>query len=388
MMKIYRKAILPAGFSAHGLACGLKKSRKPDLALIYSHMPARASACFTTNKIKAAPVLLTQDHLKKIDLHQAIIVNSGNANCFTGKKGLAAAERTAQIFADELGIRKESVLVNSTGIIGKQLSVNKIKNAAAELVRGLTVQGITRASRAIMTTDAFVKEVTVDLKIGNKRVRLCGIAKGAGMIAPDLATMLAFITTDANITCRALDKALKAAVARSFNCITVDGCMSTNDTVIVLANAAGENKLIDLRSSSPAGRGSRDFVHFCEALRLVCLELAQMIVRDAEGATKFIGIHVKNARNFSDARKCALAIANSNLFKTAMYGCNPNFGRVAASVGASGVAVTEKGLKIKLGPLQKKDIHVEVNLSMGSAEATVYTSDLSPEYIKINAAYN
>jgi glutamate N-acetyltransferase/amino-acid N-acetyltransferase len=388
MMKILKKALLPAGFSAHGLACGLKKSKKPDLALIYSQVPACASACFTANKIKAAPVLLNQEHLKKAGLHQAIIVNSGNANCFTGARGLAAAQSTARIFADELGIAKESVLVNSTGIIGKQLSVAKIKKAAPELVRGLSMTGITRASRAIMTTDTFVKEVTVDFKIGNKAVRLCGIAKGAGMIAPDLATMLAFITTDAAITRRALDKALKAAVARSFNCITVDGCMSTNDTVIVLANAAGENKLIDLKSSGASGSGSKDFNLFCEALRLVCLELAQMIVRDAEGATKFISIHVKNARNFPDARKCALAIANSNLFKTAMYGCNPNFGRVAASVGASGIAVTEKGLKIKLGPLQKKNIHVEVNLSMGSAEAVIYTSDLSPEYVKINAAYN
>ncbi|MFA6217237.1 MAG: bifunctional glutamate N-acetyltransferase/amino-acid acetyltransferase ArgJ [Candidatus Omnitrophota bacterium] len=388
MIKLYEKALLPAGFSANGLACGLKKSGKPDLALIYSKLPAFASACFTANKIKAAPILLTQEHLKKTKTHRAIIVNSGNANCFTGAKGRAVSEETAQIFADELGIRKESVLVNSTGIIGKQLPVNKIKKAAGSLVRGLSEKGINKASRAIMTTDTFLKEVTADIKIGNTTVRVCGIAKGAGMIAPDLATMLAFITTDASITRRALDKALKEAVARSFNCITVDGCMSTNDTVIVLANAASQNALIDMKPIGRAGKESRDFILFCECLQLVCLELAKMIIRDAEGATKFIRIHVKNARNYSDARKAALAIANSNLFKTAMYGCNPNFGRVAASVGASGVAVTERGLKIKLGPLHKKNIDLEVNLSTGSAEATIYTSDLSPEYVKINAAYS
>lgn len=385
-MKTYKKAILPIHFKAHGIACGIKISGKPDLALLYSEIPACACGLFTTNKIQAAPVIIDKSHLKA-NAHQAIIINSGNANCFTGKKGLEDAKETTQYVADALGLHKNAVLVASTGIIGKKLPLSRIVGAVPELVSGLSRQGIDDAAEAIMTTDTFQKKVTVRCVIGKKQVTLCGIAKGAGMIAPNMAcpersrgaTMLCFILTDAKITKKALCSALRFAVDNSFNCITIDGCMSTNDTVIALANAGAANtvikegKLLDI---------------FSNALQTVTLALAKMIVRDAEGASKFIHIRVTEAKSVAEAKKAALAIANSNLFKCAMYGEDPNFGRVVASIGASGIEVKEKDLKIKLSALVKKEIKVEVNLARGNAECNVYTSDLTPEYIKINADYN
>jgi len=378
MIKVL-KAILPAGFKANGVACGLKKSGKLDLALLYSEVPALASAKFTTNSIIAAPLIVSKKHLKSAGKVQAVLVNSGNANCFTGNSGIKDAESSAGFVAQELKIAKSSVLVNSTGIIGKKLDIARIKQGIPELVLGLSVSGIQKAEKAIMTTDTFAKEVSANLKIGVKSVRICGIAKGAGMIAPDMATMLCFIMTDALITKQALDKALSAAVDKSFNCISVDGCMSTNDTVLVLTNGVAGNKIIS------EGRSLQDF---SEALDSVCLDLAKMVVMDAEGATKFIRIDVCQAKNYREAKKIALNIANSLLFKTAVFGENPNFGRVAAAVGASGFKIREDQLKIKLGSLKQKHIKLTVSLSQGKASATVYTSDLTPEYIKINAQYN
>ena len=378
-MKKSLKAILPAGFKANGVACGLKKSGKLDLALLYSDLPAQASAKFTTNKIIAAPLIVSKKHLKSTKVIQAVIVNSGNANCFTGKNGIKDAETTVGYVAQELKIAKSSVLVNSTGIIGKKLDVTKIKLGVPGLVSGLSSQGIQKAEKAIMTTDTFAKEVSVSLKIGAKTVCICGIAKGAGMIAPDMATMLCFIMTDAKITKQALNQVLGFAVDKSFNCISIDGCMSTNDTVLILANGAAGNKIIS------EGKSLKDF---SQALDLVCLELAKMVVSDAEGATKFIQIDVCQAKNYHEARRVALNIANSALFKTAVFGENPNFGRVVAAVGASGIKIKESQLKIKLGSLKQKQVQLTVNLSSGKASATVYTSDLTPEYIKINAQYN
>lgn len=378
-MKIHKKTILPLQFKANACACGIKKSGKPDLALIYSCVPAKAAALFTTNKIQAAPVILDKKYLRKSALKQAVIINSGNANCFTGLKGLKDSENTALNLAKELGINKESVLVSSTGIIGKKLPVEKIISAIPGLAAGLSFNGMGKVAKAIMTTDVFSKEITVRLNIAGTPIIISGVAKGAGMIAPNMATMLCFITTDANITKSALDKALKNSVEKTFNCITVDGCMSTNDSVIVLANGASGNKLIELNNH---------YGEFFGALHKVCLELAKMIVLDAEGSTKFIQIKVKNARDFEQARIAALAIANSNLFKCAMFGEDPNFGRVVASVGASGIDINEHSLKVKLGPLHKKEIYIEVSLSQGDSECTVYTSDLTPQYIKINADYN
>ncbi|MBU0547768.1 MAG: bifunctional glutamate N-acetyltransferase/amino-acid acetyltransferase ArgJ [Candidatus Omnitrophica bacterium] len=378
-MKKTLKAILPVGFKANGVVCGLKKSGKLDLALLYSEIPALASAKFTTNSIIAAPLIVSKKHLESAKEIQAVLVNSGNANCFTGKAGIKDAEATASYVAQALKIAKNSVLVNSTGIIGKKLDIAKIKQGIPELVSGLSGPGIHKAKKAIMTTDTLAKEVSVSLKIGVKSVHICGIAKGAGMIAPDMATLLCFIMTDAKITKQALDQALDAAVNKSFNCISVDGCMSTNDTVLVLANATAGNSVIS---------GGKDLRDFSEALECVCLDLAKMVIRDAEGATKFIQIDVCRAKNYQEARKIALNIANSALFKTAVFGENPNLGRVAAAVGACGLKIKANGLKIRLGSLKQKRVKLAVSLSRGKASATVYTADLSPEYIKINAQYN
>ncbi len=378
-MRFYNKAILPKGFRASGLACGVKKSGKLDLALFYSDVPAKSACLFTTNKIQAAPIKISKRHLALSRTFQAIIANSGNANCFTGAKGLLAAQRMTEATAEALSLGKFNVLVNSTGVIGKELPLEKITCAIPDLVRGLSRHGIDKAKEAILTTDLFVKEVSVKCLIGNKKVTICGVAKGAGMISPNMATMFAFILTDANIAQSALKKALKLAVKDSFNCITIDGCMSTNDSVMVLANGASANRTIV---------SGKDFEIFTKALKIVCLELAKMIVRDAEGATKFITISVDKARSEEEAKRAALAVANSNLFKTAVYGENPNFGRIVAAIGASDVALKEECLRMRVSPLSKKEITVVVSLNTGKAGATVYTSDLTPEYIKINAAYN
>lgn len=378
-MKIYKKAILPHSFEANGIASGIKKSGKLDLALFYTRSPAIASCKFTNNKILAAPIKLNKSYLKKNKSFHAIIANSGSANCFTGKKGLKDAQDITRFAVAPLFCNKEEILVASTGIIGRRLPVDKIRRALPALIAGISRAGIDKAKKAIMTTDTFVKEITVKFRIGKETVTICGVAKGAGMIAPNLATMLAFILTDADIAQRALDKALGISVDNSFNCITVDGCMSTNDSVIALANDAAANDTIDL---------NKHFSQFSRALNIVCLELAKMIVRDAEGATKFIRIKVERAKNFTEAKRLALSIANSSLFKAAMYGENPNFGRIVAGIGASGIDVKEKDLKIKLSPLNKKDITVDVSINRGKSSAIVYTSDLTPEYVKINAEYN
>lgn len=378
-MDVIPHAILPKGFTANAVACGLKKSGKPDLALIYSSQAALASCMFTTNKIVAAPVTLCREHLKKNRRFHAIIANSGNANCFTGAAGLADARRTAASTASALGVEPRSVLVFSTGIIGKRLDAGKIASALPRLCAGLSWRGIDAAKKAIMTTDTFAKAASAQCVIAGRRVTICGIAKGSGMIGPNMATMLAFIMTDADIIQGCLDKSLKEAVRETFNCVTVDGCMSTNDSVAVLANGQAGNKKI---------RSGRDAAVFAGALKAVCLSLAKMLARDGEGATKFITIHVRKARTFDEARTAALAVANSPLFKTAVYGQNPNFGRIACAVGGSGIDVNEKGLKVQMGPLDRKDVVINISLSRGNAACTVYTSDLTPEYIKINAEYN
>ncbi len=378
-MKTYKKAFLASGFKASAVSCGIKKPGKLDLALIYSDFPAKAACQFTANKIPAAPIKLNKKHLKTAKIFQAIIINSGNANAFTGDAGLRDADETAKYVARLLELKKESVLVNSTGIIGKRLPLAKIKKAIPSLIKGLSAAGINKVTKAIMTTDTFSKKVAIKLNIGGRQVAICGIAKGAGMIAPDMATMLCFILTDANIAQRALRESLGICVDNSFNCITVDGCMSTNDSVIVLANGAAGNPLIDT---------DNNFGVFVKALGFVCLELAKLIVKDAEGATKFIQIKVSGARSAHEAKIAAKAVANSSLFKAAVYGENPNFGRIVSAIGASGVSVKEERLKIKVSPLGKKEIGVTVSLGMGNAYATVYTSDLTPEYVKINAEYN
>lgn len=370
----------PKGFKSNGVAAGIKRSGKRDLALIVSDVPAVSAAVYTKNSVKAAPLLVSQKHLRGHKT-QAIIANSGNANCFTGKSGLACAQRTTEIIGKLLGIPKEKVVVASTGIIGRPLSFKKIQNAAKGLVDGLNAQGGKKAAEAILTTDLKEKTIAVQVNLSGKTVTIGACAKGSGMIAPDMATMLAFVTTDAAISAAMLQKALRHANERSFNSITVDGCMSTNDMAVVLANGLARNKRI-----VTAGK---DFDVFTKALTHVCLDLAKKIVLDGEGATKFIEIQISGGKTHAQAQKAGLAIANSVLVKTAAFGCNPNWGRVAAAVGSLGIAgVTEDTLRIKFSDFKRKDITITVNLNKGRATATVYTCDLSYDYVKINGEYN
>lgn len=378
-MIIKKKAVLPGGFTAAGAASGIKKPGRIDLAVFYSERPAVAAAMFTINKVTAAPVKVCREHLEQGVSFRAIVANSGNANCFEGVQGMRDATRMARSAAAALGVKDREVFVASTGIIGKRLPVEKIEAALPGACVALCAGGIEQAKRAIMTTDKFSKDVTAVVTIGGKKVTVCGVAKGAGMIAPTMATMLSFVFTDACISAGTLRKALKNSVEGSYNCITVDGCMSTNDTVICMANGCAGNRPIT---------GGKELQLFQQALDAVNLEIAKMMVRDGEGASKFIEIRVHGAATRDDAKKACLAIANSNLFKTAVYGENPNFGRIASAVGASGCRMKEENLRIRLGPLKGKEVKVAVGLGMGSAECTVYTSDLTPEYIKINAEYN
>ncbi|MDD5270371.1 MAG: bifunctional glutamate N-acetyltransferase/amino-acid acetyltransferase ArgJ [Candidatus Omnitrophica bacterium] len=388
----------PKGFLASGINCGIKK-KKPDLALIVSNVPAHAAGVWTKNTVKAAPVLLTEKNLKD-GWAQAIIANSGNANCLNGKQGLKWARDMAAAVSSSVCIAKDDVLVSSTGIIGKPLPVKKITGAMPSLVKALSRDGGSSAAKAIMTTDLAPKMTAVSLKIGGKTVRIGGIAKGSGMICPNMATMLCFITTDAEIEARALRASLKDAVESSFNMVTVDGDMSTNDTVLVLANGLAGNRSIKY--------GSRDHGIFLDAIRNVMVYLAKEVAKDGEGASKFIEINVKGLKSCKDAKKIAMEIANSSLVKTAIAGEDPNIGRIASSAGASGVRFDESkmdislnGVKIVSGgkarfglrPAAKKsmkcrDIKITVDLKSGKASATAWTCDLTEGYIKINARYN
>jgi len=339
---------------------------------------------FTANKIISGSLRLSKINLRRSSKFRAIIINSGNANCFTKGDSFRKASEIASQLAHNLKIKKQEVLLASTGIIGRPLALGRIKRAIPRLVEGLSESGLLKAARSIITTDTFIKLSSIRLNIGERIVTICGLAKGAGMIAPNLtlgkATMLCFILSDANITRRALRRALNQAADSSFNCITIDGCMSTNDTLLMMSNSCANNPLIK--------EGTRDFNKFYFGLNHVCLNLAKMIVQDAEGATKFIQIKIKQARTPQEAKRAALSIANSNLFKAAMFGCSSNFGRIIAAIGASGIHVEQRNLNIKVSPLNKKYINVEVKLKQGTAQAAVFTSDLSPEYVKINARYS
>lgn len=378
MKVIHGGVCAPSGFVASGINCGIKKNKK-DLALIYSQVPAVASGLFTANTFKAAPVRLSKKYLAR-GRAQAIIANSGNANCFTGTYGLIYAEKMAQATAKALAIKKENVLIASTGIIARPLPIERIEKGLPRLVKSLSEKGNLSAAEAILTTDTFVKEIAVQVKLGGSVVNIGAMAKGAGMISPKVSTMLCFITTDALITIEALKYTLAAAADKSFNNITVDGCMSTNDTVFIMANGLAKNPCISLRDKS--------FSLFSEGLNYVCLEMAKSIVRDAEGATKFIEINVDGARDDAMAREIGLSVANSNLFKTAVYGESPNWGRIIAAVGSLGLKMRQDDIKIKFSSFRKKYVKIDIILRMGKAGSRIYTSDLTPEYIKINAEYN
>jgi glutamate N-acetyltransferase/amino-acid N-acetyltransferase len=380
IMKIYKKAWLPLGFKANAIYAGIKRSKKLDLGLIFSKENCKAAALFTVNRFAAAPVVVSKNLLKSHNSFHGVIVNSGNANCFTGKNGISNAKIMSEKAAANLCVKPKDIFVASTGIIGKPLAIKKIVKAIPELAQGLSYLGIKKFSQAIMTTDKFKKEITLKTNIGGKQITICGVAKGAGMIFPNMATMLCFILTDVNIEKKYLENTLEMAVVDSFNSISVDACQSTNDTVLILTNGLAKNKILNSKS--------QDYSKFLNALKFVCLELAKMIVKDGEGATKIIQIDVSTAKSKDEAKKLGFIVANSNLFKTAMYGADPNFGRVVQAVGASGLDVKEKDLKINFSPLNKKEVKIRISLGRGKYSATVYTSDLTPEYIRINSKYN
>ena len=387
----------PYGFFADGVGCGIKKNGR-DLALILSEVKAQAAALFTANRLQAAPLKITQKHLRD-GVARAIIINSGNANSATGKEGLRDAKKVAELTAKKFGIKEGDILVASTGIIGKKLPVDKIKTGIESLLPQRGIEASRRAAEAIMTTDTVPKEVAVTTKVGKKKITIGAIAKGAGMISPNLATMLAFITTDASITSAALNRVLRQSVASSFNMINVDGDMSTNDMVIILANGMAKNRKITL-----SGKESSEFQ---EALFFVTSSLAKMIVKNAEGATKFVEVKVRNTASLAEARKASLAIARSNLVKTALYGCDPNWGRIISALGSSGIKinpakidiyiagimVAQDGVEAKFNSqmvkeeMARKTFTILVDIKMGNNEATAWMSDLSEDYVKINSSY-
>ena len=386
----------PKGFKAIGIHCGLKPNEAKDFAMIVSDRQATAAGTFTTNRVFAAPVAINREHLKN-GKAQAIVVNSKNANACTGEQGMADARQTAKWVAEKVGCPADDVLINSTGVIGVPLPLDKIKRGIDIAMPALKVNGWEDASQAIMTTDTVPKKATVQLSLGGKTITISGIAKGAGMIAPNMATMLSFITTDAKLSAQQTQVALKQAVVQSFNCITVDGDMSTNDTVLFLANGAAENNNLS----------ETELETFQTALNGVCESLAKQIARDGEGATKLITIHVTNASTFDNARTIGLSVANSSLVKTAVFGRDPNWGRILCAVGYAGVDIDPQKVTVSMAgipiygnggglPFDKKqaiealgasNIDIDIALNNGEASATLYTCDLTYEYIRVNAEY-
>lgn len=386
----------PKGFKATGIHCGLKPNGAKDFALIVSDRPATAAGMFTTNRVFAAPVAVNREHLQNGQA-QVIVVNSKNANACTGEQGLKDARQTAKWAADKMGCAPEDVLVNSTGVIGVPLPTDKIQKGIEIGFPELSENGWDDAAQAIMTTDTVPKKASVQLTLGGKKVTLSGITKGAGMIAPNMATMLGFVATDAKLTPDQTQIALQKAVVQSFNCITVDGDMSTNDTVLFLANGAADN--------SPLSED--EFQTFQTALNALCESLAKQIARDGEGATKLITIRVKNAKNFADARTIGLSVANSSLVKTAVFGRDPNWGRILCAVGYAGVEIHPQKVDVSMAgipifsqgsglafdkqaaidALGATDIDIDINLNDGSASATIYTCDFTYDYVRINAEY-
>ena len=401
------KGILsPKGFSASAVRCGIKESAagksavstKNDLAIIVSDISCSSAALFTSNKIRAAPILVSSENLKKSSFKtRAIIVNSGNANACTGKQGIEDAKEMCRLVANNLKIEETEVLVASTGVIGRKMPMEKLRNGIAVACSSISSSSeiANEIARAIMTTDTFPKQFVKEISIDGKKVTLAGIAKGAGMIAPNLATMLCFITTDAKITSNALQSSLKESVSKSFNSISVDGDMSTNDTIFILANGIAGNAEITKANSSV----------FQEALDFICLELAKSIVKDGEGATKLIEVVVKGAKSEKEAKAAAMTVVNSPLVKTAIYGRDPNWGRIAAALGRSGAVLEEEKLKISLigieifngaptgredeckKEMEKKEIKIIADLQIGNFSATAYGCDLTEKYIEINAEY-
>ena len=389
----------PKGFKAAGVKAGIKKSGNLDLALIYTEKEAAVAGVFTKNAVAAAPVIVSREVVKGGKAH-AIVANAGCANACTGETGLANARKMAALAAAEVGCAPDEVLVGSTGIIGVNLPMDKleagIKAAAAEL----SEDGSKNAGNAIITTDTYSKACSCEVEIGGQAVRFGASAKGSGMIQPNMATMLCYITTDANISSQLMQKALSEIVEVSFNMISVDGDMSTNDTVLVLANgASGAAEITD---------GSPEYEKFYATLKEICQELSKRIAADGEGATKFLTINVSGTKTFEDAKTVAMSIAKSPLVKTAFFGEDPNWGRVICAVGYAGIPMVPEKTVIKFGGVpvyanglgaefNEDDIHkvmaehdivIDVEMGMGDAKATVWSCDFSYEYVKINGEYH
>lgn len=398
------------GFKFAGVACGIKKSRKKDLALIFSERPATAAALFTTNRVKAAPVLVGMRRIRRGAI-QAVVVNSGNANACTGARGIRDAETMCREAARHLRIDAGLALPSSTGLIGAPLPMEKIKGGIRRAARLLSRDSFTEAANAICTTDRFVKIAARRCSLNGKGVVVAGMVKGAGMIAPNMAcppsrsvgrrraTMLAYVLTDAAVARDCLRAILKRSADRTFNCVTVDGDMSTNDTVLFLANGAAGNP--------PVRRGSREEGVLGGAAEAVMKDLALMLVEDGEGTTKVVEIRVDGARSAAEAKKLAFAAANSKLVKTAFFGEDPNFGRIMAAIGGAGVEFKAEKINVFFNDvcvvrrgvgmpgnerqaarvLKRPSFMVRITLNRGKGAASVWTSDLSHEYVRINSAY-
>lgn len=391
------KKILCPGFKAAGIASGLKKNGEKDLGLIFSTVPANVAGVFTSNRVQGAHILLDRERIKS-GLCQAVVVNSGNANCCTGKQGINDAKNMAMLCASELGISEELVLVASTGVIGEPLLIEKIKKASPGLVKSLAAEGFYDLARAIMTTDTVPKMVSTQGDVEGKTFTITGIAKGSGMICPDMATMLCFICTDIKASSAFLKEALCSATERSFNRITIDGDMSTNDTVIIMANGVSEAVV-----QSSAQNNS-----FQKALNEVMISLAKKLIKDGEGATKLVEIVVKGALSDTDAYKIAGIVANSNLVKTAFFGEDANWGRIVAAAGKADLPVNPDKIDIFFDDvimvqnglgcgkaaeaastkvLKKPEFTVLIDLHQGKGYSSVFTCDFSIDYVKINADY-
>ncbi|MCF6409458.1 bifunctional ornithine acetyltransferase/N-acetylglutamate synthase [Pseudalkalibacillus salsuginis] len=387
----------PQGFTAGGLHCGLRKTRL-DLGYVLSEVPAVTAGVYTTNLFQAAPLHVTQESIAVENKIQAVLVNSANANACTGDQGLKDAYEMQQVFAKELGVEKHHVAVTSTGVIGVQLPMDKIKSGVKKIL-SKNYEGAANFEEAILTTDTKVKHHAVKFEVDGKPVSIGGAAKGSGMIHPNMATMLGFITTDANIGHESLQAALRQVTDETFNMITVDGDTSTNDMVLTMANGKAGNEL--LNENHP------DWAVFLQGLKSVCTSLAKKIARDGEGATKLVEVHVKGARSGGAARAVGKAIISSNLVKTAIYGTDPNWGRIVCAIGYSGEQVNPEKVSVSLGDiqvvgnglpssfseeeakdyLQQENVHIYVDLSQGEHEATAWGCDLSYDYVKINASY-
>ena len=400
MKKIDGLVTAPQGFLAAGVKAGIKASGNHDVAVIYSTVPAATGAVFTQNKMCAAPVLVSREVAQEA-VAQAIIVNSGCANACTGEQGLLDAREMQAFAADLLGIEPQNVYVCSTGVIGHFLPMDKIKNGLADAVDVMDENEGESCAMAIQTTDTFIKRAAYEFEVGGKTSRIAGIAKGAGMIHPNMATMLTFLTTDAAIAPDVLKRAVKAAADKSFNMVVVDGDTSTNDSMIVLANGLAENEII-FSEEHP------DYQAFFEALVTCAQDLAKLIARDGEGATKFLEVNVVGAATWKDAKAAAMAIAKSPLVKTAFFGEDPNWGRIVCAAGYSGAVMNADKVNLSIGGVRlvengmncnipltsltdimsEHDITMTIDMAAGNECATVWTCDFSYEYVKINGEYH